>query len=84
MIGVAIAKRAWPEGSAEYLDAANASRVARYRMDADGKLDLHHFWNSQYVAKRLQLMTDNKTEQEVTLAEILNAKLNPHPFRLDR
>ena|SRR5450631_87124 len=80
MIGVAIAKRAWPEGSAEYVDAFSAKRVAHYRMDTDGKIGLHHSWNfSQYAAKRLQLMTENKTEQEVNLAEILNAKLNPNP-----
>lgn len=79
MIGVAIAKRAWPEGSAEYLDAVNARRVAHYRMDADGQIAIHHFWNSQYAAKRLKLMTENKTEQDVNLAEILDAKLSPNP-----
>ncbi|HWJ33724.1 MAG TPA: hypothetical protein VNR70_00570 [Steroidobacteraceae bacterium] len=79
MIGVAIAKRAWPEGSAEYVEAVSAKRVAHYQMDTDGKIGLHHFLNSQYAAKRLQLMTEKKTEQEVNLAEILNAKLNPNP-----
>jgi hypothetical protein len=79
MIGVAIAKRAWPEGSAEYLDAVSAKRVARYRMDRDGKLGLHHLWSAHYAARRLQWMTEKKTEQEVTLAEILHAKLNPNP-----
>lgn len=79
MIGAAIAKRAWPEGSAEYLDAVGARRVAHYRMGADGQIGLHHLWSSRYAAKRLQLMTENKTEQEVDLAEIMNAKLNPNP-----
>jgi hypothetical protein len=79
MIGVAIAKRAWPEGSAEYVDALSAKRVAHYRMDVDGKIGLRHLWSSRYAAKRLQLMTENKTEQEVNLAEILNAKLDPNP-----
>jgi hypothetical protein len=79
MIGVAIAKRTWPEGSPEYVDAVNAKRVAHYRMDADGKLSLHRFLYSEYAAKRLQLMMEKRTEQEVTLAEILNAKLNPNP-----
>ncbi len=79
MIGIAIAKRTWPEGSPEYVDAVSAKRVAHYRMDVDGKLSLHRFLSSEYAAKRLQLMMQNKTEQEVNLAEILNAKLNPNP-----
>ena len=79
MVGVAIAKRAWPEGSAEYLDAVSAKRVAHYRMDTDGKIGLHHFWSSRYAATRLQLMVENRTEQGVNLAEIMNAKLNPNP-----
>jgi hypothetical protein len=79
MIGVAIAKRTWPEGSPEYVDAVSAKRVAHYRMDADGKLSLHLFFYSEYAAKRLQLMMEKKTEQEVTLAEISSAKLNPDP-----
>ena len=79
MVGVAIAKRTWPEGSPEYVDAVSAKRVAHYRMDADGKLSLHGFLYPEYAAKRLQLMTEKKTEQEVNLAEILNAKLNPDP-----
>jgi hypothetical protein len=79
MIGLAIAKRAWPEGSAEYLDASSARRVAHYRMDADGKIALHHLRNSQYDANRLRLMTENRTEQEVNLAEIMDAKSSPNP-----
>lgn len=79
MVGLAIAKRAWPEGSAEYLDAASAKRVARYRMDTAGKIGLHHLGTSQYAAKMLQLMSEHQTEQEVNLAEIMNAKLSPNP-----
>jgi hypothetical protein len=79
MIGIAIAKRAWPEGSPTYVDAISARRVAHYRMDADGKLSLHRFLSSEYAAKRLQLMMEKKTEQEVNLAEILNARWSPNP-----
>jgi hypothetical protein len=79
MIGIAIAKRAWPEGSPTYVDAISARRVGHYRMDADGKLSLRRFFFSDYAAKRLQLMTQKKSEQEVVLAEILNAKWNPNP-----
>jgi hypothetical protein len=79
MVGLAIAKRAWPEGSAEYLEATGARRVAHYRMDMVGKIGLHHIWNSHYTATRLQLMTENKTEQEVNMAEIINARVSPNP-----
>ncbi len=79
MIGVTIAKRVWPEGSAEFLDAASAKRVAHYRIDTDGKISFHHLWSSQYVARRLQLMTEIQTEQEVNLAEIIDARLSPNP-----
>jgi hypothetical protein len=79
MVGIAIAKRAWAEGSPTYVDAINARRVAHYRMDADAKLSLHRFIFSQYAAKRLQLMMEKKSEQEVILAEILNAGRNPNP-----
>jgi hypothetical protein len=79
MVGIAIAKRAWPEDSPTYVAAISARRVGHYRMDADGKLSLHRFLSSDYAAKRLQLMTEKRTEQEVILAEILNAKWSPNP-----
>jgi hypothetical protein len=79
MVGIAIAMRAWPEGSPTYVDAFSARRVAHYRMDADGKLSPHRFLSSEYAAKRLQLMMEKKTEQEVNLAEILNARWSPNP-----
>ena len=79
LVGIAIARRAWPEGSPTYGDATSARRVAHYRMAADGTLSLHRFLFSKFAAKRLQLMTEKKTEQEVILAEILNARRNPNP-----
>lgn len=79
LIGVAIAKRTLPEGSPEYTDAVNAKRTAHYRMAVDGEFELHHLVFSKYAAKRLQLMMVKRTEQEVNLAEILNAKLDPNP-----
>jgi hypothetical protein len=79
MVGIAIAMRVWPEGSPTYVDALSAKRVAHYRMDADGKLSLHRFLFSEYAAKRLHLMMEKRSEQEVILAEILDARLNPNP-----
>ena len=79
MVGIAIAKRAWPEGSPTYVDALSAKRVGHYRMDADAKLSLHRLLFSGYSAKRLHLMTEKRSEQEVILAEIVDAKLSPNP-----
>jgi hypothetical protein len=79
MIGVALAKRTWPEGTPEYVSAVGAKRVAHYRMDADEKFGLHHLYSAGYAAKRLGLMTSKRTEQEVILAEMSNARLNPDP-----
>jgi hypothetical protein len=79
MVGIAIAKRTWPEGSPTYLDAMSATRVVHYRIDTEGKLSLHRFLFSKYAAQRLQLMMEKKSEQEVVLAEILNAGWNPNP-----
>ena len=79
MVGIAIAKRAWPEGSPSYVDALSARRVGHYRMDADGKLGLHRFLFSEYATKRLHLMMKKRSEQEVILAEILDASLSPDP-----
>ena len=67
LVGIAIARRAWPEGSPTYADGTGARRVAHYRMAADGKLSLHRFLFSEYAAKRLQLMTEKRTEQEMGL-----------------
>ena len=64
---------------ATYVDAISARRVAHYRIDADGKMSLRRFLFPGFAAKRLLLMTEKTTEQEVILAEILNAKRNPDP-----
>ncbi len=79
MVGIAIAKRAWPEGSSTYVEALSARRLGHYRLDADAKLSLHRFLFSEYATKRLHLMREKRSEQEVILAEMLDAKLNPYP-----
>lgn len=79
LVGLAIAKRAWPEGSAEFMEAVDAGRVAHYRMHMEGQVSLKQLWRPRYTARRLQLMTEYRTEQEVVSAEISSAKLNPNP-----
>ncbi|MEO7208580.1 MAG: hypothetical protein ABI145_17875 [Steroidobacteraceae bacterium] len=79
MIGAAIAKRVWPEGSAEYLDAVGARRLGRYRMETENKTSIARIGSSKYAEKHLHLLATHRTEQEVVLAEILDAGLNPTP-----
>ena len=79
MIGVAIAKRVWPEASTEYRDAVDAERLNRYRMATGVRLSNSHAWNRKYAEKYLHLLATHKTEQEVFLAEITNAGLSPTP-----
>jgi hypothetical protein len=79
LVGLAIAKRTWPEGSAEFVGAVSARRVIHYRIHIDGQISLDRVWSSRYAAKRLHLMTKYRTEQEVVSTEILNAKMDPNP-----
>lgn len=79
MVGLTLAKQVWPEGSSEYADAVAARRVAHYRMETDGELGVHLMSSSRVASKRLALMTEKHTEQEVAIAEIasVGARLNP-------
>ncbi|MBV8144662.1 MAG: hypothetical protein JO184_06615 [Gammaproteobacteria bacterium] len=79
MIGTSIAKRVWPEGSAEYQDAVEASRVARYRIDIVAAIGARSPWNKESAAQHLRLLATHRTEQEVALAEITNAGKSPNP-----
>ena len=79
MIGVAIAKRAWSDGSAQYLDAVSARRLAQYRMGMQGKTSIAMLGSNQYAEKHLKLLATHRSEQKVVLAEFLGAGLNPNP-----
>ena len=79
MIGVAIAKRVWPEGGAQYLDAVSARRLAHYRMDMQSKTSVAMIGSDKYAEQHLQLLATHRSEQDVVLAELLGAGLNPNP-----
>lgn len=79
LIGTSIAKRVWSESDPEYADAVRARRVARYRMDAVSQIFNENYLHSSFAENQLKLMTEKRTEQEVNLTEILNAKLSPDP-----
>jgi hypothetical protein len=79
MVGLGVAMRAWPEGSAEYQAAALAKRVAQYRVDSDNRLTTHKVLDNAWAQSRLALMAAHDTEQEVVVADITSAGLDPDP-----
>lgn len=79
VIGTTIAMRAWPEGSAEYVDALATRRTLRYRMEMALKADLQAAGDEGHAKTYLQLLSTHRTEQEMYLAQIINAGLNPDP-----
>jgi hypothetical protein len=79
MIGIAIAKRVWTEGSPEYQDALEARRVARYRMDAYIHVSTASNWDNAQSERYLQMLESHRTEQEEALAEIMQAGVDPDP-----
>ena len=79
LVGIAIAKRVWPERSAEYQDAVEAGRTAHYRMEAEFKITLHEKWDEAYAERYIRLLATHRTEQEVVLAQIAKAGISPNP-----
>jgi hypothetical protein len=76
MIGVAIAKRVWPEDSPEWKAAAEARRVFEYRSKFWPALDIGA---TSHAEEYLTLCARNRREQDVVLAQLLAAAKNPNP-----
>lgn len=76
MIGVAIAKRVWPEDSPEWKAAAEARREYNYRSKLWPKLDLT---DNAHLGKYLALCSKYRREQDVWMAEIIAAGRDPNP-----
>jgi hypothetical protein len=78
MIGIAIAKRVWPEESPEYQAATEARRTFDYRS---------RFWqkdpvyDSPHAEAYLSLCAKNRREQDVLSAQMIEAGENPNPPR---
>jgi hypothetical protein len=74
MIGVAIAKRVWPEDSPEWKAAADERRVYQYR-------SAHYLKIAQrkitHPGEYLALCAQNRREQDVLLAQLIKAGINP-------
>jgi hypothetical protein len=69
MMGVAIAKRVWPQGSAEWQAATERRRVYDYRAALWRPFDAAP-WPSARTKKYLELCLDNRREQDVLRAQL--------------
>jgi hypothetical protein len=79
MIGLAIAHRAWTADSPEWKAAAEETRVARYRMQTVGQLELKSAAGARWTEQYLSLCEQNRREQDVALALIVKAGKSPDP-----
>lgn len=78
MIGVAIAKRVWPENSPEWHSAVEARRTFDYRSKLWEKVD--QLFGSESAAEQyLVLCEHNRREQDVLQAQLIAAGLKPNP-----
>jgi hypothetical protein len=76
MVGTAIAKRVWPEGSAEWKAAVETRRVYDYRSKLILNLDVP---DGAQMEKYLGLCAKYRREEDLWVAQIVAAGLNPSP-----
>ena len=79
MIGVAIAKRAWPVDSPQWQAASEARRVYRYRSEAWQDTDWVDEWNDAKGREYLELFAQHRREQDVMLAQLVALGIDPTP-----
>lgn len=76
MMGVAIAKRVWPEDSPEWKAAVEARRVYDYRSKLWHEVSLS---DNAHIGEYLNLCSKYRREQDVWTAEIIAAGGDPTP-----
>jgi hypothetical protein len=76
MIGVAIAKRVWPEDSPEWKAAAEERRVYEHRSSFYSKMTRREI---THPGEYLTLCAQNRREQDVFIAQMIAAGVNPNP-----
>lgn len=79
MVGVAIAKRSWPPDSQQWLAAAEARRVYRYRSKALLDANWMPEWTDAEAAKYLAMLAQHRREQDVLIAQLNALGINPTP-----
>lgn len=80
MLGVAIAKRVWPEQSPEWKAATEARRVYDYRATLGERIPVD-FSSEQSAKNYLALCAGNHREQDVYRARLVAAGKDPNPPR---
>jgi hypothetical protein len=76
MIGVAIAKRIWPEDSPEWKAATEERRVYDYRAKLYPRVEFHSI---THAGEYLTLCAENRREQDVFAAQLTTAGYDPNP-----
>ena len=78
MMGVAIAKRVWSEGSSEWNTAIERRRVFEYRTQLWKPLEPVN-WSGPQAQKYIALCLEQSREQDVTRARLIDAGKDPDP-----
>lgn len=76
MVGIAIAKRVWPENSPQWQAAVDARQLYEYRTKLWGELPLQ---TEASVHRYVALCSQYRREQDVLRAELIDAGKNPDP-----
>lgn len=76
MVGLAIAKRVWPENSPEWQAAVDARNLYEYRTKLWAELPPH---TEAGVDRYVELCRQYRREQDVLRAELVDAGRNPDP-----
>lgn len=79
MFGLTLAKRVWPEDSAEYQEATRARSVMLYRMNAAAKAEERMPSDDAAAERYLALLGKLRTEQDVVLAQLASVGVSTNP-----
>jgi hypothetical protein len=79
MIGLAIARRAWPTDSPEWKAAVEETRISRFQLQTFGRLEPKSGMDARWTEEYLSLCEQNRREQDVALAQIVKAGKSPDP-----
>jgi hypothetical protein len=79
MVGARIAKRVWPADSTEWARASEARRIHEHRFALLQHSAFYSFPDARWAAKFLALCAQNRREQDVAVAELIDEGENPDP-----
>ncbi|HEY3786523.1 MAG TPA: hypothetical protein VGL55_14700 [Steroidobacteraceae bacterium] len=79
MIGIAIARSAWPETSPDWKAAAHARSVYEYRSELLQHLEVHQPWDRRVAEHYLALCSRYSREQDVVRARLIAAGKKADP-----